>query len=175
MGCRWRPSFTPHQMLALFLIVERNRGTHSKWHPYIMCLPTEDTLPHYFCHEELNALPPHVSLVAQRMVQRSRHAHEKVLKFCAAHWEDADRWATWDNFCWAWCSISSRSVFLEAEEATKPFLDLDTEEENNMALCPYLDLLNHTSTARVRGSVILGLVSHTLCAVIVLSPAMSVV
>lgn len=151
MDCSWRTSFTPHQLLALFLVIERNRGSNSMWHPLISCFPTEYTLPHYFSHEELNALPPCVSLVAKRMIQRSHQAHREVLQFFASHWEDANDWASWDSFRWAWCTVSSRSVFLEAEERAKKFLDLDTKEENNVALCPYLDLLNHTFTARVRG------------------------
>ncbi|KAK7108115.1 SET domain-containing protein 4-like isoform X2 [Littorina saxatilis] len=147
---RWKVSFTPHQLLALFLIVERNKSINSEWQPFITSLPSEYTLPHYFSADEINLLPLHVSLVAQRMIQRSQLAHKQVLQFCCSHWgEDADGWSSWERFRWAWCTVSSRAIFFETEEEGKQFVDLDFKDENNVALSPYLDLLNHTSAARV--------------------------
>ncbi|KAL8611422.1 hypothetical protein ACOMHN_014477 [Nucella lapillus] len=146
---RWKSSFTPQQLLSLFLLVERNKGSHSRWHPFVTSLPSDYTLPHYFSSDELNALPTHVSLAAQRMIQRSRLAHRQLAKFCAAHWKDSTVWSSWERFRWAWCTVSSRAVFVETDVGMEG-LDVSVRAENNVALCPYLDLLNHSSTARVQ-------------------------
>lgn len=74
----------------------------------------------------------------------------QVLQFCQTHWKDADSWASWEIFRWAWCSVSSRGIFLETEAGTEDLLNLEENDENFMALSPYLDLLNHSATAKVR-------------------------
>lgn len=146
----WTEKFTPHQLLTLFLLVERKKGKKSDWGPFVSSLPLAYSLPHYFSSDELKLLPQEVSIAAEKTVQRALSAHTEVLDFCSAHWTDADQWASWENFRWAWCSVSSRAVFLEPEADTRGYLDLSHKEENSLALCPYLDLLNHTTTARVK-------------------------
>lgn len=145
----WKTKFTPHQLLSLFLLVERNRGSNSEWQPFLNSLPAAYSLPHYFSTEEIHFLPQDVFLTAQKMIQGAQAAHKQVLQFCSFHWKKAECWASWENFRWAWCSVSSRAVFLEAEAGTEEYLDLSKKEEISMALCPYLDLVNHSTTAKV--------------------------
>lgn len=47
---------------------------------------------------------------------------------------------------WAWSTVNTRSVYLET--ASHPLLLLDPEE-SNVALAPFLDLLNHSDSAQV--------------------------
>ncbi|RUS86090.1 hypothetical protein EGW08_006110, partial [Elysia chlorotica] len=51
---------------------------------------------------------------------------------------------------WAWATVDTRSVYLCTEP--HPALALDPEE-SNVALAPFLDLLNHTDTAQVTAEV----------------------
>ncbi|XP_076466357.1 SET domain-containing protein 4-like [Babylonia areolata] len=147
---RWKVVFTPQQLLSLFLLTELDKGEHSQWYLFISSLPSDYTLPHYFSTEELNVLPLHVLLAAQQMIQRCRHAHRQVAKFIAVHWKDHEHLTSWEKFRWAWCTVNSRAVFVETEAGVEGFVDLSMKSENNVALCPYLDLLNHASTARMQ-------------------------
>lgn len=156
---RWSVRFTPQQLLSIFLMVEHRKGCDSDWHPFIDCMPKNYTLPHYFSAEEIQLLPPNVSQQAETFQQRARKAYQQVLSFCQAHWRDVKDWASWDRFRWAWCTVNSRSVFLETDIGVQDWMNLEHSQENNTALCPYLDLLNHTSTATVQAS----LNPHTNC------------
>ncbi|PVD28373.1 hypothetical protein C0Q70_10960 [Pomacea canaliculata] len=162
MGClikRWRPTFTGHQILSLFLLIELKKGRNSAWHPFIQSLPACYTLPHYFSHGELDFLTSHIRERADKEIARAHQAFKDVHKFCQHHWPSGVDWASWEKFLWAWCTISSRAVYLKTEASAEGWLDLSHTDENNQALCPYLDLINHTSTAQMRA----GLNTKTAC------------
>lgn len=53
---------------------------------------------------------------------------------------------TEDAFRWAWCSVNTRTVYME--HAQSAFLSRD---KDIFALAPYLDLLNHSPQVQVGG------------------------
>ena len=57
------------------------------------------------------------------------------------------------DFMWAWHVINTRSVYYthpaEDEVSMSGLILTDRDNEDNFALAPYLDLLNHTDTAQV--------------------------
>ncbi|KAK7493088.1 hypothetical protein BaRGS_00015609 [Batillaria attramentaria] len=146
----WTQRFTSHQLLTLFLIFELSKGSNSEWHPFIKSLPVEYTMPQYFSHEEICLLVPHISQQAETCAHRTHQAHKEVFAFCQTNWPDAANFASWEKFRWAWCAVGSRCVYLDTEACVLDWVNMEQPDENYMALCPYLDLLNHTSTAKVQ-------------------------
>lgn len=49
----------------------------------------------------------------------------------------------WEKFAWAWSTVNTRCVFLKMPAMA------DMNRADCLALIPYLDLFNHSSTARV--------------------------
>lgn len=65
--------------------------------------------------------------------------------FSSAKWRTFSDILTFESFKWAWNVVNTRSVYFEVGN-NKYLCD---KEPNNIALAPYLDLLNHSSTADV--------------------------
>ncbi|XP_062866554.1 SET domain-containing protein 4 isoform X2 [Trichomycterus rosablanca] len=117
---RWKPPVSPLVALCSFLIAERHYGKAAEWSAYIQVLPKSYTCPVYFSDDIMDLLPPDV---------RQKPIEELF---------------TVDAFRWAWCSVNTRTVYMEHTQSE--FL---SREKDVFALAPYLDLLNHCPEVQV--------------------------
>lgn len=130
--------FTRQQLLSLFLLQEKNKGSNSFWHPYISVLPkTLETFGH-FSPREMTLFPPRLQIAVQSRMADMRQAYMEVRNF----WSGEE--IEYSEFLWAWFCVNSRSVFYRS--AGSEFV---REDGNHLALAPYLDLLNHSVGAKV--------------------------
>lgn len=143
---RWIPKLKPQQCLAVFLIWERYSGTVSDWLPYIKLLPERFTTPAYFSSTELSFLPKETRLKALKEIEKVKSNFNEVKEFCRNNCKQLFDVLTYENFLWAWYVVNSRSVFYQS--SCSDFLNPD--EPDNMALAPFLDLLNHSPTANIK-------------------------
>lgn len=127
------------QLLAIYLVLEKERGAASFWKPFIDMLPAIEEL----------SLAPVVWKVLQvphcddlwRMLSRSarKHAESVVARF------EKDYAVVCDlpsvpaferlSFLWAWMCINSRCLYMLMPQAK------DTSD--NFTMAPYVDFLNH--------------------------------
>ncbi|XP_078088013.1 SET domain-containing protein 4-like [Mustelus asterias] len=145
---RWKPSLSPLQALCTFLISERHFGSRSSWKPYIDVLPKTYTCPIYLAEEVINLFP---SPLVKRVQQQKTAVQELYLTLQCffsslqpLFSQPVESVFTYDAFCWAWCSVNTRTVYMEHEQSE--FL---SPEADVYALAPYLDLLNHSPSAQV--------------------------
>lgn len=59
-----------------------------------------------------------------------------------------------DDFKWAWSAVNTRTLYYKVEEAGSHHL-VDPSERDVYVLAPFLDLLNHSSTAEVDISIVI--------------------
>lgn len=121
----------------------------SQWKPYIDVLPKTYTCPVYFSDDIISLLPG--DLRKKALDQRGRvlelfssslpffHSLQPLFKVPV---EDL---FTRDALRWAWCSVNTRTVYME-----HPQSQYLSRERDVYALAPYLDLLNHCPSVQVR-------------------------
>ncbi|XP_038657513.1 SET domain-containing protein 4 isoform X2 [Scyliorhinus canicula] len=145
---RWKPRLSPLQALCTFLISERHFGSRSSWKPYIDVLPKTYTCPVYLAEEVISLFP--CPLVKRIQQQKSEVQELYLTSQCffsslqPLFSQPTESVFTYHAFRWAWCSINTRTVYMEHEQSE--FL---SRQPDVYALAPYLDLLNHSPSAQV--------------------------
>ena len=141
----WVPKLTLQEAISVFIIWERSRSSLSPWQPYLSSLPKRFTTPGYFSDTELSLLPVSVYSKCVMEVNKIKESYRKISEYCKSEWTAFHQLLTLDVFTWAWYVINTRSVYYK--RPTCKFLSPD--EEDHLALAPFLDLLNHSATANV--------------------------
>ena len=124
---------------------EKHKHSESTWFPYIDSLPITFTTPAYFTRTELSFLPPSVKTKAMFEHDKVTSIFTMTQIFTREKWKECSDILTYEDFRWAWYVVNSRSVHYEAGRSEY----LCADEPNNMALAPYLDLLNHSPEVTV--------------------------
>nr|XP_022292538.1 SET domain-containing protein 4-like [Crassostrea virginica] len=126
------------QLLSLFLLQEKSKGVKSFWFPYISVLPKSHDTYGDFSAREMYLSPPKLRAQAQNRITDMKQAYREVLD------SSLGEAILYEDFVWAWFCVNSRSVYYRS--AGSEFV---REDGNNLALAPYLDLLNHSGGAQV--------------------------
>ncbi|XP_038622224.1 SET domain-containing protein 4 [Tachyglossus aculeatus] len=148
---KWRPPVSPLLALCTFLVAERRAGARSPWQAYLGVLPRA-----YTCPVGLDAAV--LGLLPRPLERRAREQRAAVRELWAASGpffsslqplfsEDVEQVFTQDALAWAWCTLNTRTVYMERAQrgCFSPGADV-------YALAPYLDLLNHGSGAQVEAA-----------------------
>ncbi|XP_035265376.1 SET domain-containing protein 4 [Anguilla anguilla] len=145
---RWKPSVSPVLALCVFLISERHLGAGSQWKPYIDVLPKTYTCPVYFSDDVISLLPGDLQNKALDQRGRVLELFSSSLPFFRSlqplFKRPVDEIFTLDALRWAWCSVNTRTVYME-----RPQTQYLSREQDVYALAPYLDLLNHCALVQV--------------------------
>ncbi|WAR08490.1 SETD4-like protein [Mya arenaria] len=143
---QWYPKLQPQACIAVFLVWERHRHKQSHWYPYITSLPEDFTTPPYFTDKELSYLPDLVQMKARDEKKKVVNTFDEIVTFSKQYWTEFYKVLTYKDYRWAWSVVNTRSVYMEMEHCEY----LDESEPNNIALAPFLDLLNHSPTANIK-------------------------
>ncbi|CAB0020014.1 unnamed protein product [Nesidiocoris tenuis] len=100
----------------------------------------------------IDAFPPTIVHKILRMQTKIDHLHSSLMgavgqsrcPHCSKLYSEL---FTFDEFRWAWFTVNSRSVYL-SPSVNKP-CDIQLSDPNNIALAPYLDMINHSDLAKV--------------------------
>lgn len=139
---------TFQSLLALYLHHQVLLGRDSEWLPYIRTLPDSFSTPYFLKKSELYFLPENLleKIVEQNQTIKSNfQTLTNLLKP-----EEREKFDL-ETFKWAYFVCNSRSVFISAS-SLEPLVDCIKFKEllsdtANMALAPFLDLLNHSDKA----------------------------
>ena len=127
---------TTAEILTLFLIHCRQNCLSQK---YVATLPHEFSVGGLCSSEETEKLPHFLKKV---LAPAQENLLSKFLKLKQIWTDLFQSELPLSLFHWAWCSVNTRAVYYK-DSLTK-------QSENNMALAPYLDLLNHDPNAVVK-------------------------
>lgn len=146
-------------ILAFYILYQKHLGERSKWLPYLNSIPDYFTHPFFCSKEELYNLPGYIleKCVSQNEVVQGSFLkiksvfNQKSCNCCSLTY--FDEIFNLHNFKWAFFAVNSRSVFVDPKivrTTLKSDLFLNfLNDEPNMALAPFLDLLNHSNTADI--------------------------
>lgn len=130
-------TLTTAEALTLFLLYCKKESIN---HIYTSLLPEEFSIAAMCTLEEIATLPQNL----QTIIIDSKDYYVRKYKKVATIWEEVNRCKlSAKDFTWAWCAVNTRAVYY------KDTTDVNETLENNMALAPYLDMLNHNSEARI--------------------------
>lgn len=147
---------TIHEMLCLFLLHELHLKEKSFWFSYIQSLPVySDLLSLILCtNKEINYLDEEIQVFVikeKSKLDENWARAQKVInsKYICDHChKSADIFITWELYIWAHIIINTRTVYVDPEkvrEASDTDLEDILDDEPSMALCPFLDMINHSS------------------------------
>lgn len=142
-------SVTFQSLLALFLCQQKALQESSEWIAYLRTVPESFTNP-YFCPiRELNFLP---DCLLEQVVEQNRMIKSNFQSLLTFLKPVAHEMFTLENFKCAYFVCNSRSVFIDSK-SLEPLVDQPIFKEvlsdtPNMALAPFLDLLNHSDQAK---------------------------
>ena len=124
---------TTAELLTLYLLHCKKNNIDEE---YLETLPKEYSIGGLCFDEEASLLPNSLrdKVLASKMYMRRKY---EKLKSITGFIESLE------IFLWAWCSVNTRAVY---------FKDGGHPPEGNMALAPYLDLLNHDSKAVIEAA-----------------------
>jgi hypothetical protein len=130
----------------LFLICERFKGKESYWSAYINILPSNYSIPLYWSEHHKLLVPKTIQPLIKQQLGTALADFSKLRVVCkkiCSHQPQMKNAFCWEKFAWAWSTVNTRSVFLKTPAMA------DMNHADCLALIPYLDLFNHSSTARV--------------------------
>lgn len=132
------------QIMALFLVLEKSRGTDSWWDPFIKMLPPiDDFLTSPFIwkiqgkDDLVSHLPRSTRKHATEMAKKFNNDYTTVRKLLEKH-NAPDSLVDHDEFLLNWMCINSRCLYMEMPQK-KSIAD-------NFTMAPYVDFINHSST-----------------------------
>lgn len=150
---------TTQSLLSVYLLYQRHMGESSKWSDYIKSIPDYFTNPLFCDKQELYFLPETIlqaSVTQNNTIKQNYSTFELLLKdkrcdCCGLTY--FTEIVKLDDFKWAYFAVNSRSVFLDCK-TIPPIYKLNNQlldilcDSPNMAMVPFLDLLNHSDTAQ---------------------------
>lgn len=155
---RYANSLSFQSCLALYLVYLKSMQQESEWYTYLDTLPKEYTVPYYLPSDILKHLPR--DLVAIVMKQKyivdasfnifmdivtNSQIDDNVLNMAIDRFK---HFFTKAEYEWAYFTVNTRCVYMDLSEVMNfscmkdTFLEL-LNDNSNVALCPYLDMINH--------------------------------
>ncbi|XP_055272071.1 SET domain-containing protein 4 isoform X2 [Moschus berezovskii] len=148
---KWQPPPSPLLALCTFLVSEKHAGDRSPWKPYLEVLPKAYTCPVCLEPEVVNLLPNPLKTKAREQrshVQEFFSSSRGFFSSLQPLFPEAIESIFSDHALrWAWCTISTRAVYMK--RPPQPCL---SPEPDTCALAPYLDLLNHSPDVQVKAA-----------------------
>ncbi|XP_017785235.1 PREDICTED: SET domain-containing protein 4 [Nicrophorus vespilloides] len=145
------------ELLALFLVYERHKGAASTWKFYVDSLPMKNPeVPWLESEEAFGELPDDVMTTAKDKkwaLERSWESVRRSIKFqqCPHCKEMLDCVFDADSFAWGYVMVNTRAVYVDPDIVSS-LADINSlvSDDPNMALCPFLDMFNHSPEAHTR-------------------------
>ncbi|RZC38109.1 SET domain containing protein [Asbolus verrucosus] len=142
--------------------MERHKK-QSFWSSYVSSLPPKPPwIPSLLSVEYIELLPADLRLAAKksrRLLEESWSRIKKSIKrdwTCSCCGKRADCVLDVNTFTWGYILVNTRAVYVNPEivrESCGSCEDI-LSDQPCMALCPYLDMFNHSHTARTRAELI---------------------
>lgn len=154
-------------LLTIYLVFEKHKAKSSKWKFYIDTLPEKPPLlPWLSTRDEIQLFPEPL----QTDVLKRRNIFEaswtRSVESINSRWKcecckiPGHRVLTLNSFTWAYVMVNTRAVYVDPDIVC----GLSKNSENNpinmlsdapsMALCPYLDMFNHSNYASTQAELV---------------------
>ena len=125
----WYPKHWSTQLMLSCFLIQKNDEKSDYWTVYKRTLPRTYDVPFFDCPQELLEELP--NSLKQLIENQSRLIH-KQYEFCKKFLVSIDI----QTFAWAWFTVNTRGVYFP-------------DNNDNLALAPYLDMFNHNPNVKV--------------------------
>ena len=132
--------FTGQEILSLWLLMEDMKGKTSFWWPYLQSLPRDYTVPFYTDKHEKQSFPTYLKGPCIEQDSLVSKSYDRLLRVVPPSFSMTEK-----SFGWAWFTVNTRAVYLRSTRMQ--------EAGDCLALAPFLDMLNHSSKAKIRAGV----------------------
>lgn len=148
-------------MLALFISMEKLKGFESNWKIYIDSLP--ENIPYLPALElqegDVEKLPKHTQNIIRESMARFSSCWQRVSEILINHHQYPQSDKLLSLYKWAYAMVNTRVVYTNPEivhaitqKAEERSLNYFLLDEPSMALCPFLDMFNHSCAAETDAS-----------------------
>lgn len=155
---------TIQTLLALFVVMERHKGDKSQWKDYLESLPDPEPFLPWLCQEEVidRWFPDDFKRPLKELQNNFLKGYENARKAlrsdvcCRCCGASLDYLLEIAKFRWGYILVNTRSVYVDPDYLTaedQSSLDL-LADDPFLALCPYMDLINHHYLAKTKANVI---------------------
>ncbi|KAK5646118.1 hypothetical protein RI129_004582 [Pyrocoelia pectoralis] len=156
-----------HDLLSLFLVIERHRGESSNWKFYLDSLPNElPNLPWLSTSCEIDVLPYSLRETVLNRRKNFELSWKRSKESINSRWKCeccqtvGHRVITLNSFTWAYVMVNTRAVYVDPDivrelssSAISKWNDV-LSDEPSMALCPFLDMFNHSNNAETSANLV---------------------
>lgn len=139
---------TIHDLLVLFVMLERVKGADSRWKAYLRSLP--EVSPFLLFLElplrKYQFLPLELRVICEKQYENYTSSRERVTKSIGMQ-----HFSVFDGnlFKWAYVIVNTRAVYIDPQLVYEINLSKSLKTDDfladapSMALCPFLDMFNH--------------------------------
>ncbi len=137
------PSYWSTQLiLSTFLLIEDQKGSRSKWRPYLATLPRSYDVPHF----ELKGAGINSDILPRYLRRKVVEQSDLVSRMKSTLLAWRGRQSNVDSFDenkfdWAWFTVNTRAIYFE-------------DGHDSLALAPYLDMFNHSPNVQVETGIV---------------------
>lgn len=146
-------------LMAFYLTFLKVQNSDTKWHIYLENLPKDYTVPYFLPNELKYNIDPDIFSVIEKqkdIIESSYKIFSDILKSNISQNEiiqDFKKSYKLPLYEWAYFTVNTRCVYMDLSN----IIDLKNIQESilnlindntKIALCPYLDMINHNPNAR---------------------------
>jgi hypothetical protein len=135
-------------LLSIFLMCERRRGTRSPWYSYLDILPPKHFTPIHWTDSTLSLLPSDVKLEALR---QSSLVSDRFSQLCGLFHRIEPLFGgqlfgafSLDEYRWAWTTVNTRCLHMPGSRCS-----VTDQTSSGIVLAPFLDFFNHSPSVEV--------------------------
>lgn len=147
--------FSFQTLLSVFLVFEKHK-VKSDWTFYFDTIPKESPpLPCFTCDNEIDCLPNDLKRLVCTSKEKFTQMWLQIVNcinsrwFCSCCSRSAKSIFNLSDFSWGYSMVNTRAVYVDPKIFKKPNEWVDfILDEPSMALCPLLDMFNHSFEAK---------------------------
>ncbi|KAJ3227085.1 SET domain-containing protein 4 [Chytriomyces hyalinus] len=136
-----------HAILALFMAMQRHKKARKKggfWNAYLDMTPKSfDTVAANYPPDLFQLLPEQVRRIAKRQLETFEKDYAQASLIRSVDKED---------YRWGWYAVNTRCITLNTAVPSNAKQKQALDGAPKIALAPFLDLLNHSTTARIHAN-----------------------
>ncbi|XP_018326320.1 SET domain-containing protein 4, partial [Agrilus planipennis] len=151
---------TIHELISIFIVLEHHKNDYSYWKHYFKSLPRRVQIPWICSDDELKLFPSYLQPYVQYRRFKLENSWQNVLNLTNNNWrcscckQDGFTLITKEIFEWAYVIVNTRGVYINPNFYQVPNNWPILSDEPNIALCPFLDMFNHSDLANTVASVV---------------------
>ncbi|XP_032511036.2 SET domain-containing protein 4 [Danaus plexippus] len=146
-------------LMAFYIMYLKAQGSKSKWYIYLESLPKMYTVPYYLPNDMKNHIDEEIVSVIMKqrnIIEMSYNIFYDILQNSRSSNIEVQNLRLYISLCeyeWAYFTINTRCVYMDLTKIIN-LRNVDSSllsiinDNTKISLCPYLDMINHSPSAR---------------------------